>query len=407
MKKILACVLVIVLLASAMAMAMAVMPASAQGVVVPGDKDGDKVVSNDELADVILPYMLGESGHPSLDEVREIAHIHVYYPRTIVDSAGRTVTIYKPIERIAMMNGDCMPLMRAIHATDKIVAVNKYTAGDTILYPEFSDYPVIGSVWSPDYEALLAAKPDMVILYGTTFKTECEAIDEKIEEIAPDVTTIWLDGFKPGLKPKPGAQLINESRKLGYLLEREEEAEEWISFYEGAMDLVSERVADIENKTKVYLACWRMDHTAGPDVGWGEKLEISGGKNIFSNISGYKDVDLEEVIRRDPEAIIWIERTKGGYNTGDVTELSSIRDNIMERLNTTTAAKKGRVFVINSDVYSGTEHFIGIACVAKWLYPANFTDLDPEAIHKQYLTEFQGLSSSLVDNGVFVYPEPS
>jgi iron complex transport system substrate-binding protein len=82
---------------------MAVMPTAAQGVVVPGDKNGDKIVSKDELASVILPYMLG-AGHLGLDEVREIAHIHVYYPKTIVDSAGRTVTIYRPVERIVTLS---------------------------------------------------------------------------------------------------------------------------------------------------------------------------------------------------------------------------------------------------------------------------------------------------------------
>ena len=403
-KRILSIVLALVLLASALP--LAITSAAAYEKKIPCDADGNNELTKEELVNVILPYMLGEGSY-TLDDVGDAAWVYAYWdgkPKTIVDSAGRTVTIYKPVKRIAMMNGDCMPIMRAIHATDKIVAVNKYTIQDEILYPEFSDYPNIGSVWSPNYEALLAAKPDTVILYGTIFKKKCTDIENKLKEVAPDVTTIWLDGYKPGLTPKPGAQLIEESRELGYLLDREEEAEEWIGFYEGIMDSITEKVGGIENKTRVYLECWKTWYTAGPDAGWGEKLKISGGENIFSDISGYKNIDPGAVLYRNPEAIIWIEKTKGGYDTGDLTELSSIRDEIMERLNTTTAAKNGKVFIINTDVFGGTEHFIGIAYVAKWLYPANFTDLKPEIIHKQYLTEFQRLSDSLVDNGVFVYP---
>jgi iron complex transport system substrate-binding protein len=68
--------------------------------------------------------------------------------------------------------------------------------------------------------------------------------------------------------------------------------------------------------------------------------------------------------------------------------------------------KNERVYVINNDIFGGTEHFIGMGYIAKWFYPDLFTDLDPEAAHRQYLTEFQGLDESLVDNGVFVYYPP-
>ncbi|MDI6886784.1 MAG: hypothetical protein QMD22_10705 [archaeon] len=48
MRKMLACILAMMLLASCLS--LSVMPAAAQGVVVPGDKDGDKLVSKEELA---------------------------------------------------------------------------------------------------------------------------------------------------------------------------------------------------------------------------------------------------------------------------------------------------------------------------------------------------------------------
>jgi iron complex transport system substrate-binding protein len=42
--------------------------------------------------------------------------------------------------------------------------------------------------------------------------------------------------------------------------------------------------------------------------------------------------------------------------------------------------------------------------MVKWLYPELFVDLDPEAIHQEYLTRFQGLDYDLDTHGVFVYP---
>ncbi len=42
--------------------------------------------------------------------------------------------------------------------------------------------------------------------------------------------------------------------------------------------------------------------------------------------------------------------------------------------------------------------------MAKWLYPDLFEDLDPEAFHQEYLTEYQRLDYDLSEHGVFVYP---
>ncbi len=47
---------------------------------------------------------------------------------------------------------------------------------------------------------------------------------------------------------------------------------------------------------------------------------------------------------------------------------------------------------------------MGATYMAKILHPGLFGDLDPEAIHQEYLTEYQGLNYDLNEHGVFVYP---
>jgi iron complex transport system substrate-binding protein len=44
--------------------------------------------------------------------------------------------------------------------------------------------------------------------------------------------------------------------------------------------------------------------------------------------------------------------------------------------------------------------------MAKWFNPDPFEGLDPQVIHQEYLTKFQGLDINLDTQGVFVYPEP-
>ncbi len=322
---------------------------------------------------------------------------------TVIDGADRIVTAKKPIERIITPNGDCMPLMRALHATDQIVGVTRYTIEDTLFYPEFGDYPNIGSVWSPDYEAMLECDPDTVILYASFSASKCEAIEDTLTDANPEIACIWIDGYKP-------SSLVEDTILLGYLLGKRDEAEVWIDFYEGFLNRIYDGVEDIpvDDRTKVYIECWRAYHTAAGNAGWHEKVELAGGYNIFRDLTiDYPDVSEEDVIERCPDAIIRAAKTEGGYDTDDITELSDLADEIMNRpeLAHVPAVENGKVYVINNAVFGGTAHFVGMGYIAKWLYPDRFTDLDPEAAHRHYLTEFQGLDESLVDNGVFVYPQ--
>jgi iron complex transport system substrate-binding protein len=41
--------------------------------------------------------------------------------------------------------------------------------------------------------------------------------------------------------------------------------------------------------------------------------------------------------------------------------------------------------------------------MATWFYPDLFPDLDPRAVHQQYLSEFQRLDYDLDEHGMFVY----
>ena len=49
---------------------------------------------------------------------------------------------------------------------------------------------------------------------------------------------------------------------------------------------------------------------------------------------------------------------------------------------------------------------VAMAYWAKWLHPELFEDLDPKAIHQQYLTDFMRIDYDLDEHGVFAYPEP-
>lgn len=69
------------------------------------------------------------------------------------------------------------------------------------------------------------------------------------------------------------------------------------------------------------------------------------------------------------------------------------------------AVKNGDVYILSIDVFAGAKYFVGLNYLAKILHPDLFSDLDPEAVHQEYITRFQGLDYDLDKHGVFVYPE--
>jgi len=387
-------------------MLLAVIPiASGKGMKkIPGDANDDEKLTEEELASAIISYMLGEAGQ-DMGDLRDAAHVYAYWggePKRITDSAGRNITIYKPIKRVVVFNSETVETMRSLNASDKIVGACKYATQNDLFFPEFKNLTNVGSVWSPNYEEVLKCQPDTVFLYVTVSVSYCDEIEKTLKELDPSITVIRFDCFKP-------SSYAEEVSKLGYILEREEEAEDLIDFYEGFLSQIYNKVKEIpeENRTRVYIEAWRSYHTAGNGSGWHEKVELVGGYNIFSDFSGYFDADAEEVARRNPDVIIRIAKEEGGYDASDATELSDLRDEIMNRseLSGVSAVKNRRVYVISTDILGGVRHFVGMGYIAKWLYPEMFSDLNPEEIHRQYLVEFQGLNEDLVSNGVFVYPE--
>lgn len=409
MRKVLSCLLVMLLFASCLALAVAAAAARQTG--IPGDTDEDDKLTEDELVDAILSYMLEEEGHLELNELRDAAHVYVYWdgePRTIVDSVDRTVTIYKPIKSVVCTFPHHIEALRTLKVSkDTIVGVPSWL--DTAFSPEFADVTCIGFSTGPDLEAILEIDPDIVLLAGDLGVSVMGNPDEDQEQLEAAGETVIRFTFNQV------ETIPEEIEKLGYVFEKEDEAEEFIDWYEtilNSIEGVTSEVSD-ENKPKVYSEYLPYQIAPTDD----EIIALAGGKDIFAGI--YGDADKEYLVNEDPSIIIrvvWgIFGAVGGYglDVDDTAVLEDvINDDIMCRseLQNVTAVKNESVYIITSHIwtylpYSGCRPLIGLCYLAKWFHPELFPDLDPKAVHQEYLTRFQELDIDLDDKGVFVYPE--
>jgi len=144
-----------------------------------------------------------------------------------------------------------------------------------------------------------------------------------------------------------------------------------------------------------------------------QKIEMAGGDNIFADLATqYPAVDPEAILVKDPEIVIKLvghtnSSIANGYSVDDSSSMQDLRDRMMSRpgWSNLTAVRNGQVYIISNEIYGGSHFFVGVSYLAKIFYPKLLPDLDPKAIHQEYITRFQGIGQDLDKHGVFVVPE--
>jgi iron complex transport system substrate-binding protein len=374
--------------------------ASSALAALPGDLNGDNIVSQDEL---LKNEDLQKEGTITAEQLDEIRHIHDNYPRTFVDNSGKSITIYEPIREVILLNADCAEVLRCLEVKD-IIGIDSYIADDNIFFPELSKLAVVGSSFHPDCEAILTLDPDFVIAYAGVKEEE---LDDKIG--AADIPVARFSACKV---PTRDEQL----RMLGYIFEKEDTAEELIKFYHNITDPINSTMQDISvaEWPKVYIECYSDFKARNSRSGTHSMCVLAGGMNMAGDLDPLgqgttSQVDPEWIVAQNPDIIVKVVSGSGvscGYDEDDTEEVRSLRDDLMNRpgFDNITAVKEDRVYLITSDICDRSCNSIGIAYMAKWFYPDLFEDLDPQAIHQEYLARFQHLDYDLDEHGVFVYP---
>ena len=330
---------------------------------------------------------------------------------TIVDSAGISKTFYKPMERIIVLSDGDAELVKVLGAEDLVVGVGYEVTFFDILLPEMSKLPSVGGyILDIDYEKVLSLEPDL-FLGGGGGPVE---LDEEKLELA-GVQVLGLGTHKP-------KDIIQSTRKLGYLLGKVDNAEEFVTFHEGVLDELKAQTEGLseDEKPRVFIEyCLYGDYWTCSAGTKGDTLcTIAGGINIAHDIisegfPGYPVVDSEWVLKENPDFVV--RPTFGGdwgYTADEIqkqeweTEMEAVREETMKRpgWEKIAAVEDGDVYIVSGDIaQSGLFGFVYATYMAKWFHPELFEDLDPDAIHQEFVDRFMRVDYD-VKKGVFVYP---
>ena len=338
----------------------------------------------------------------------------VFEPVTVVDFLGRSVTIDKPVESIVFSHYSSSEAVKILDAWDMVVGSDGYTS-DGIIYPGIDDLPRLtdpmAGPYTPNMELLLELSPDLFIVEIIPMP----GVDELLSQLEGLVTVVTVKTYEPD-------DMVQSFRNLGALLDREEEAENFISWSLNTQEYLLDRTRELSDSMKTtlfYKTGW-----TGPDdlqTFSNEMSYVPARDRIAGCINTAADlpsqggwvpkVDPEWLVSTDFELLLAADPQPGAYGSAaTLTEgLDAYRQQIMELpvFSESTAVRNGNVYMLSSEFFGTPRHIIGFTYIAKWAHPELFRDLNPQALHQEYIDNFLRADLDLGEQGVFVYPESS
>jgi len=356
-----------------------------------------------ELADANYDGVIDEK---DIEQIRKIID-GIDDMITFIDYDGSVETVHKPVNRIVSTYTYHTWALSMLGADDKIVAIDETVKKDQDkIFPKTKDLPSIGSWSEYDAEKILELNPDVVIIYTRDWLTEGSNpnLEKTIETFYPNCTVF-------ACMPRDITLMRSEMAKLYYVIGAKETGIELFEWIDGYLGQISERVDSLPDGDKPRV--FRTDndqtffHTYTGNMGeWQTIIEQAGGLNVAKDLEGnFIEIEPEWIIESNPDIIIVGDSKTIGYSKDSTTEAEAYLETLLSNpaIATTNAAKEGHLYLMDMK-FLMAEWFIGLPYLAKLLHPDLFEDLDPEAIHKEYLNRIRGLDYDLDREGVFVYP---
>ena len=333
-------------------------------------------------------------------------------PESIVvtDSKGREVTVNLPVNRIAFSHFSTGEALRIVDAWDLVVGRDNYTSSK-IVFPGLEDVPCIATgqnVYNLNCEKIYELDVDLFIAVDIPIP----GFDDLISRLEPDIPVVALNFHEP-------STIKINLEKLGQLLGRTKEVEEYVHWYDSVISELETQTGSLYDSEKVSLFY---------KTGWGgiddiqtfsdsfqaipERNRLSGSINIAGDLASsggwVQNVDSEWLMTQDVDVLIVADPHPEALGLG-VDDKVLIRKYWSEVLkhplySELDAIKNERVYMFSSEFFGTPRFIIGAAYLAKWCHPNLFKNFSPQDVHQEYLSRFMRIDYDLNEHGVFVYP---
>lgn len=335
------------------------------------------------------------------------------YPVTLTDSDGKQVTLKQEPKRVVLQDGRDILTLALLDRDDpfhRLVAWNnllkksdaptwelmagKWPDAKKIIDMGFSDK---GEV---NLESVVAEHPDLMIAQLRSKPSLTQGgVLEKMKQLG--IPVLFIDTFE-----KPVVDTPKSISSLGVALNRETEAKEYTDFYQQHYQAILDKTRTVKPQPQVFIeakaglgglesCCFTHAH-----VGWGAMVEAVGAKNIGTGLlpGATGDISLEKVIAMKPDVYIvsgsqWASKNNAavpfGYNVTQM-QVDQAFDQMKQRpgFAQVSAISNNRFYGLYHNFYNHPYNIVGLEYLAKFIYPQQFTELDPANTWKEIVTRF-------------------
>jgi len=331
----------------------------------------------------------------------------------VQDAYGKPVQIKTPVQRIVTLDQMIAENAQVIGVGDKVVGIDEKTAKRSIILPKISKVTNVGSSDEPDLETIVKLKPDLVC--GIQWFDEELMNKMKSAGLTP-LAMIYHGDIQNSL---------GYSKMLGYLTGSPASAERYVNWMGNTLGSIHDKVSGLsdDEKTKVIYLYPRKNGALGsggdacPTI---RTLQFLGAntltkdtrdtKGAIMDSGSYFEIDPEVVIKKNPQAIVMEDFDEAlGYGFTDRAKAQEVLDRIKTRpgFNKIDAVKNNKVYLLDVNIVSHS-NCLGALYMAKALYPSLLSDVDPYAIHQEYVDTFLNVPGlDVKKDGLFIYPDIS
>jgi iron complex transport system substrate-binding protein len=199
-----------------------------------------------------------------------------------------------PPQRIVSLAPSLTETLFALGVGDRVVGVTRYCAYP----PEVRDLPVVGGHLDPNFEAIVALEPDLVVLIPSG-----EANARRLEALG--VPVLQIDQHDV-------SSLLESISILGETCEVDDSGERLRAEIERRLAAVSAVVAGTSRPRTVVVVghdigggVVRSVWAAGPDTFYSGVLEVAGGVNaVEGGLVQYPEISREGLATLDPDVVL-------------------------------------------------------------------------------------------------------
>lgn len=336
--------------------------------------------------------------------------------RTLVDLAGRTVSLPDRVERMVIGEGRFLIALGLLEGKDlpqRVVGMmgefERLDPDGFALYlkrfPALEKIARVGLAGADSFstEKTIALRPQLVI-FGTGGHSPSPRDTDVITRLeAAGIAVMFVD-----FRADPLVNTPRSMKLLGEALGREQEAAAYVAFYQAELAKVSAGLKGVTQKPRVFLESrvgLREDCCETMVSGlMGRFVDAAGGDNMARPLvpGEVGQVNLEYLLTRQPEVYIATaignsattgsRRILMGAGAAPEAARASLRQSLQRTgISGLTAVRQGQAHAIWHHFYDSPLNVVAVQAFARWLHPQRFATLDPARTLSTLFERFQPL----------------